>query len=199
MAQENQETSINTGSGFRFTLLLPVLIFAAIATVFLFSLNSGDPSKLPSALIGKPVPEFKLQPIQGLTENGKSVPGIDSADLSNNGVTIVNIWASWCGPCVVEHPFLGELKKRSGVRLIGINHKDAPANAKKFLKRLGNPFDAVGSDRSGRASIEWGVYGVPETFVVDNKGQIIYKHVGPISRQAMESAILPAIERAKKR
>jgi len=188
---------MSLGKNVRFTVMLPILIFAFIAAMFLYSLHSGDPSTLPSALIGKSVPEFELQPVEGLVDEGKPVPGIRSVELRNNEVTIVNIWASWCAPCVAEHPYLGELKKRSGARLVGINHKDAPANARKFLGRLGNPFDAVGSDRTGRVSIDWGVYGVPETFVVDGRGRIVYKHVGPMAPETIETALLPAIERAK--
>ena len=197
MFQNKNNILISSGAKTRFTVMLPVLIFATISVMFLYSLNSGDPSTLPSALIDKSVPEFKLQPVQGLTDKGKPVPGFGSADLKNNGVTIVNVWASWCGPCVAEHPFLGELKKRSGVRLVGINHKDKPENARKFLRRLGNPFDAVGSDLTGRVSIDWGVYGVPETFIVDGRGRIVFKHVGPLTREDVESALVPAIESAK--
>jgi cytochrome c biogenesis protein CcmG/thiol:disulfide interchange protein DsbE len=109
---------------------------------------------------------------------------------------VVNFWASWCLPCVEEHPQLVDLVRRTGVRLLGINHKDQPANAKRFLALHGNPFAAVGADSNGRAAIEWGVYGMPETFVVDGQGRVIFKHVGPISEQVLEQQVLPALVRA---
>ena len=111
----------------------------------------------------------------------------------------MNFWASWCVPCVQEHPLLVALKERTGVRLYGVNYKDQAAAARRFLGRYGNPFAAVGVDGNGRAAIEWGVYGMPETFVVDGKGRIAYKHVGPISEQTLETKIIPAIRAAQAR
>jgi cytochrome c biogenesis protein CcmG, thiol:disulfide interchange protein DsbE len=110
---------------------------------------------------------------------------------------VVNFWASWCAPCVQEHPLLIELKRRTGVRLYGINYKDQTAAARRFLGRYGNPFKAVGVDSDGRAAIEWGVYGMPETFVVNGEGRIVYKHVGPISPEALETKLIPAIAAAR--
>ena len=125
------------------------------------------------------------------------MPGITTADLARGDVTVVNFWASWCLPCVQEHPILTELKKRTNVRMLGVNHKDPDPGGLKFLLRYGNPFDAVGVDGNGRASIEWGVYGMPETFVVDGRGRIAYKHVGPITPELMTRVLIPAIEKAK--
>ncbi len=178
-------------------VVAPVLIFAVLAAVFAFALKTGDPTKLPSALIGKPAPTTAFPALDGLVEGGKAMPGFTSADLAKGRVTIVNFWASWCIPCVEEHPLLGTLRKRAGIDLYGVSYKDSASNAHQFLARYGNPFTALGVDASGRAAIEWGVYGMPETFIVDGKGRISYKHVGPINPQSIEQKILPAIEKAK--
>ena len=175
----------------------PALIFAAVAMLFAFALTSGDPSKLPSALIGKPVPQTEFPALEGLQNAGAAVPGFTSADLGNGKVSVVNFWASWCGPCVEEQPLLIELQQRSGVDLYGINYKDQTTSARRFLGRYGNPFKAVGTDASGRGAIEWGVYGMPETFVVNGQGTIAYKHVGPVTKESMATKLLPAIEAAK--
>lgn len=177
-------------------ILAPVAIFAAVAGLFLVALQKGDPSKIPSALIGKPAPAVALSPVEGLGKPGAPLPGFATADLAKGRPAIVNFWASWCVPCVEEHPQLMALAKRTGVALYGINHKDQPANARRFLERYGNPFLAVGADANGRAAIEWGVYGMPETFIVDGQGRIAYKHVGPISPEALEKRILPALAKA---
>lgn len=162
-------------------LAIPALVFMALAAVFYSALMSGrDPSQVPSALIGKPVPDFALPPLDGLTRAGAPVPGFSSADLARGEISLVNVWASWCGPCRVEHPYLSELAEHGGVSLYGINYKDRPDNARRFLGQLGNPFVAVGVDESGRTAIDWGVYGVPETYVVDGTGTIRYRHIGPL-------------------
>lgn len=159
---------------------LPLILFVALAAVFFMRLGAGDPSKLPSAMLGKEVPEFVLPPVEGLLgTDGKPAAGLASADLKGR-VTVVNVWASWCVPCRTEHPQLGELAKDSRIRLVGINYKDEPENARRFLGALGNPYAAVGADPKGRAAIDWGVYGVPETFIIGKDGRIAYKHVGPI-------------------
>ncbi len=177
----------------------PLVIFAALALVFAFALKTGDPSKLPSALIGKPAPAVDLKPLAGLNSASNApVPGFKTADLASGRVSVVNFWASWCVPCVQEHPFLEELKKRADIDLYGVNYKDATEAGLRFVNRLGNPYKAVGVDDTGRAAIEWGVYGTPETFVVDGQGRIAYKHVGPVGLEALVSAILPAIEAARK-
>ncbi|WP_075214197.1 DsbE family thiol:disulfide interchange protein [Mongoliimonas terrestris] len=174
---------------------LPVLLFAALATLFYVRLYAGDPSQLPSALIGQPVPAFTLPPVDGLTAGGEPVPGLAAADLSG-GVTVVNVWASWCGPCRAEHPLLMDLAADDRFRLVGLNYKDSPANATRFLNALGNPFSAVGADQSGRVGIDWGVYGVPETFVVGADGTIAYKHVGPLDPDSLANRLMPAIDAA---
>ncbi len=163
------------------------------------ALRTGDPSKLPSALIGKSAPDIALTALEGLTDGTRPVPAFGAADLAAGHVSVVNFWASWCVPCVQEHPLLVALKEQTGVRLYGVNYKDQPAAARRFLGRYGNPFAAVGADANGRAAIEWGVYGMPETFVVNGKGQIVYKHVGPISAEALETRIIPAIRAAEAR
>ena len=170
---------------------LPIAIFVILALLFGFGLR-GDPSRIPSPLVGKPAPEFALPALEG-----SGLPGISRADLAQDGVTVVNIFASWCVPCRDEHPVLTKLAQTGKARLVGINYKDDPANARRFLEDLGNPYDAIGADSAGRAAVDWGVYGVPETFVVDGKGIIRHKHVGPLTDQSLAREILPAIEQAR--
>lgn len=182
--------------GRRLLIALPVVAFAALAALLYVRLYSGDPQALPSALIGKPAPDLTLPALDGLSAEGKPVPGFARAELAAGEVTVVNMWASWCGPCRIEHPSLIALQK-DGVRMFGVNYKDNPENARRFLGGLGNPFSHVGVDADGRAAIEWGVYGVPETFVVDGKGRIAFKHVGPIADEAAVAKLKAAIEKAK--
>jgi cytochrome c biogenesis protein CcmG/thiol:disulfide interchange protein DsbE len=162
-------------------VIIPLIIFVAIAALFALQLYSGDPTKLPSVLIDKKVPQFDLKALAGLERDGQAVPGFSSDDLATGEVTVVNVWASWCVPCRLEHPYVAELARQPGARVYGLNYKDKTENALKFLSQLGNPFAAVGVDDSGRVAIDWGVYGVPETFIVDGGGTIRYKHVGPIN------------------
>ena len=169
--------------------LLPLLLFGALALVFLKGLFSGDASRVPSALIGRPAPSVTLAPLEGLQRDGKAVPGFATADLASGRATIVNVFASWCAPCRVEHPVLmalavSEPARQGRLAIVGMNYKDEAANARRFLGALGNPFSAVGVDRSGRAAIDWGVYGVPETFLVGPDGKILDKHVGPLDEAA---------------
>lgn len=166
--------------GARLLHLAPVLVFSALAILFLVRLYSGDPSKVPSALIGRPVPPFTLAPLEGLSAAGQPVPGLSDAALKAGPVTVVNVWASWCAPCRQEHPVLMDLAKDPSIRVVGINYKDNSENARRFLGQLGNPFAAVGVDPGGRTAIDWGVYGVPETFVVGPDGAIRHKHIGPL-------------------
>ena len=169
----------------RLLFLLPVLVFGALALLFLVRLSSGDPSKVPSALIGHPAPAFSLPALDGLHADGQPVPGLSREDLKGK-VTVVNVWASWCVPCRQEHPLLLELAKDPTIRLVGINYKDNPENARRFLGTLGNPFAAVGVDQNGRAAIDWGVYGVPETFVVGPDATIRYKQIGPLTPEGLQ-------------
>jgi cytochrome c biogenesis protein CcmG/thiol:disulfide interchange protein DsbE len=179
-------------------LVLPLAIFAALAALFAFALGSGDPSKLPSALIGKPVPQVAFPAVDGLVDGATPIKGFTAADLADGKPSVVNFWASWCGPCVQEHPLLVALTVKTGVRLIGVNYKDQPTAARRFLGRYGNPYSAVGADSSGRGAIEWGVYGMPETFVIDGKGTIVFKHVGPITAESLEAKIIPAVRAVQK-
>jgi cytochrome c biogenesis protein CcmG/thiol:disulfide interchange protein DsbE len=178
-------------------ILVPLVLFGAMAIMFAFALTKGDPSKLPSALIGKPAPTLALTEIEGFQDGRRAVPLLTSEVLQKGEVTVVNFWASWCLPCVEEHPLLIELAQKAKVPVVGVNYKDAPANARRFLGRYGNPFAALGADTTGRTAIEWGVYGMPETFIIDGKGRVAYKHVGPITRQALERNLLPTIARLK--
>jgi cytochrome c biogenesis protein CcmG, thiol:disulfide interchange protein DsbE len=179
----------------RLIVFIPLLVFLALAALFVLRLGSGDPSRIPSALIGHPAPQTNLPPLPGLERDGKPVPGLDSADF-NGQVTVLNVWASWCVPCRDEAPLLTALATDRRIRLVGINYKDQPDNARRFLGRYGNPFLANGTDGNGRAAIEWGVYGVPETFVVGRDGRIAYKLIGPITPDNLEQNLKPAIERA---
>ncbi|RIY01096.1 DsbE family thiol:disulfide interchange protein [Aureimonas flava] len=176
--------------------MLPVVIFAGLAGVFLFQLLSGhDPQVLPSALIGKPAPETRLPALAGLVNaSGAPVPGLDL--VPGDGRTrLVNVFASWCVPCRQEHPALMALSQDPRFDIVAINYKDKPANALGFLRELGNPFDAVGTDEPGRSTIDWGVYGVPETFLVGPDGTILWKGTGPLTRESVEAGLLPALAR----
>lgn len=178
--------------------LLPLGIFAGLALIFAFALRSGDPSKLPSALIGRTAPALELAALEGLLAKSAPVAGIGAADLARGKPVVVNFWASWCAPCVAEHPLLIRLAEETGVPILGVNNKDQAANARRFLGRYGNPYEKVGVDPLGRAAIDWGVYGMPETFVLDGAGRITYKHVGPITTESLERAVIPAVKAAAK-
>lgn len=177
--------------------LLPVFVFAGIALFFGIALKTAEPSKIPSTLIGKPVPQTAFPALEELAAEGKPVPGFTSADLAKGKATIVNFWASWCAQCVDEHPLLDKLQAASGADLYGVNYKDSNVAARRYLGRYGNPYSAVGTDVAGRGAIDWGVYGMPETFIINGKGEIVYKHVGPLSPEAIEAKIMPAIQKAK--
>jgi len=177
-------------------VLLPLIVFAALAALFLIRLESGvDADLIPSALVGKQAPDFDLPPLDGLTANNQPVPGLKKADLLGH-VSLVNVFASWCGPCRQEHAELQELAKDTRFRLVAINYKDKPDNARHFLDELGNPFAAIGVDARGRTGIDWGVYGVPETFLVGPDGVIRYKFIGPISEEGLADVLKPEIEKA---
>lgn len=180
----------------RLIVLLPLIAFAALAALFYGRLFSGDPSRIPSALIGREAPALNLPPLEGLARDGAPVPGLTSAGLTGE-VTVLNVFASWCVPCRDEHPFLVELSKMPGFRLVGLNYKDAPDNARRFLGTFGNPYAAVGVDANGRTAIDWGVYGVPETFVIGKDGRIAYKYIGPIDAEGLRARLVPEIEKAR--
>jgi cytochrome c biogenesis protein CcmG, thiol:disulfide interchange protein DsbE len=179
----------------RLIVSIPLVAFLALAALFMLRLGAGDPSRIPSALIGHPAPATTLPPLPGLERDGKPVPGLDSAELKGE-VTVLNVWASWCVPCRDEAPLLLALAADRRIRVVGINYKDQPDNARRFLGRYGNPFVANGTDANGRAAIEWGVYGVPESFVVGRDGRIAYKLIGPITADNLEATLKPAIEKA---
>ena len=190
------EPSASTGKKQRnILLLLPLLAFLALAALFFYRLGIGDPSRIPSALIGQPAPKTDLPPLSGLERDGKAVPGLSNATFQG-AVTLVNVWASWCVPCHDEVPFLEQLAKDKRIQLVGINYKDSPDNARRFLNRYGNPFAATGRDEAGRTSIDWGVYGVPETFLVGRDGRIAYKLVGPITADNLARTLEPEIAKA---
>lgn len=169
--------------------LIPPVIFASIAGLFYFGMMRDDASALPSTMIGRSAPTLTITPL-----GEGEMP--TTASFQSGGVKLVNFWASWCGPCRAEHPNLEEMAA-NGIQIIGINYKDQPDNALSFLNELGNPFVEIGADNSGRTGIEWGVYGVPETFVLDSAGTILYRHPGPITARVMEEKILPAIAAAE--
>jgi cytochrome c biogenesis protein CcmG/thiol:disulfide interchange protein DsbE len=179
----------------RLIVLVPLVLFLGLTALFLFRLNAGDPSLIPSALIGRPVPQTTLPPIAGLKRDGAGVSGLDPASFKG-AVSVVNVWASWCVPCHDEAPLLMQLAQDPRLRLVGINYKDDADNARRFLGRYGNPFAAAGADQNGRAAIEWGVYGVPETFIIGRDGRIAYKLVGPITPENFAAVLKPQIEKA---
>ena len=181
----------------RALVLIPLLGFLGLALLFMIRLGAGDPSRIPSALVGHPAPATSLPPLAGLERNGSQVPGLDSASFKGQ-VTLLNVWASWCVPCREEAPLLLRLAADQRIRVVGISYKDQAENARRFLGRYGNPFAANGNDEAGRAGIEWGVYGVPETFIVGREGTILYKLVGPITPDNVDSVLKVEIDKALK-
>lgn len=181
----------------RWVVALPLVIFAALAGLLLVRLGGGDPARIPSALIGAPAPQTALPALAGLTRDGQAVPGLDP-NVFKGKVSVVNVWASWCVPCHEEAPLLTTLSEDKRLQMIGINYKDSPENARRFLGRYGNPFGIVGVDGGGRAAIDWGVYGVPETFIVGRDGRIAYKLVGGVTEENFEPVLKREIERALK-
>ena len=182
----------STRAGFRWGRLfaaVPLVIAVAVGGTYLWGLQNSD-GRLPSALLDKPIPEFSLPPLDGRGA------GLSSGDLRGE-VSIVNVWASWCAPCRAEMPLLVELAASGRVPIHGINYKDDPEAAARFLAELGDPYTRIGADRSGRAAIDWGVYGLPETFVVTADGRIAHKHVGAFDRRTLEQEILPVVERLR--
>jgi len=169
----------------RLFVIVPVVVFLGLAVVFFMGLGR-DPKIVPSALIDQSVPAFELPAINGSGE------GLTNADLTG-AVTVVNVFASWCIPCRAEHGLWMDVAEKGDVRLIGINYKDEAGAATRWLAELGDPYERIGADRDGRVGIDWGVYGVPETFIVDATGRIRYKHVGPVSEQEWREILQPAI------
>ena len=170
--------------------LIPTLAFVLLLIVLTFGLTR-DPRIVPSPLIGKPIPEFELPPLPGRGD------GLSSADLRGE-VSLVNVFASWCTACRYEHPLLMDLHERGVVPVHGINYKDRPEDAVAWLEELGDPYTRIGADQNGRVSIDWGVYGVPETYLIDREGRIAFKQVGPVTKEVLEGKILPLIEKLRK-
>jgi cytochrome c biogenesis protein CcmG/thiol:disulfide interchange protein DsbE len=179
----------------RLAVLIPLFVFLGLAVLFFIRLGAGDISRIPSVLIGRAAPVTILPGIAGLERDGKPVPGLD-ADTFKGQISVLNVWASWCVPCRTEAPLLMKLASDQRVRIVGINQRDANADARRFLARYGNPFSAIGVDANNRASIEWGVYGVPETFLVGRDGRVIYKLIGEVTPENLETVLKPKIEAA---
>ncbi len=173
----------------RLMFLVPIVGFSVLAVALGIGLTL-TPDEVPSALLGKPVPQFSLPPVQGRKL------GLATADLKGE-VSLVNVFASWCVACRDEHPLLMALRERQVVAIHGLNYKDAPDDAAQWLDSLGDPYTRTGADRDGRAGIEWGVYGVPETFVIDREGLIVHKHIGALTRRDLDETILPLLERLR--
>ena len=179
-----------------FMRLLPFLAFAGIAVAFGVALMTAEPTKIPSTLIGQTVPKSEFPAIEGLAAEGTAIPGFTSADLAKGKVTIINFWASWCAQCVEEHPLLDKLAATSGADLFGVNYKDTTVAARRYLGRYGNPYMAIGTDANGRTAIDWGVYGMPETFIVDGDGTVLYRFAGPLVDADYQVRFLPELQRA---
>jgi cytochrome c biogenesis protein CcmG, thiol:disulfide interchange protein DsbE len=184
----SSRTAVDRRAG-RLRYLVPIVAFTALVITFGAALNR-DPRTVPSALIDKPVPEFALPPVKGRTL------GLSSADLVGE-VSVVNVFASWCVACRQEHPLFIRMKADGVVPIHGLNYKDQPDDAARWLNTLGDPYTRTGADRNGRVAIEWGVYGVPETFVIAKDGRIAHKHIGPLTPEALENTVLPLIRRLR--
>ncbi len=170
--------------------LIPVVLFAVLGVFFYVSLQDGGDDTLPSVLVGRPAPDTDLAPLADRPDHqGAETDGLASSDLADGTVKLVNFWASWCAPCRTEHPVLTALAEDEGITIHGVNYKDRPDGARRFLRALGDPFARVGVDETGRTGIDWGVYGVPETFVVDGEGHILARHVGPLTEEAWNASL----------
>jgi len=201
--------------GRRFLLLLPFLLLAAFIILAFFRISAqtdGDSAdELPNALQGRPAPRLHLpllEPLEPAANTAPAAAGKAAATAAeaffdsnsfNGHVTLVNFWGSWCPPCRAEHPFLMSLAGNPAFQLVGVNYKDSADNARRFLGNFGNPFNSIGFDKNGRAAVDWGVYGPPETFVLDKNGIILYRFVGPMNEAAFRAQILPLISRANAR
>lgn len=170
-------------------LLIPPVVFGLLAGLFFVGMQRDNPDELPSALVNREAPALPLKPLADLAH-------FTDADLRSGQPVVVNFWASWCPPCRAEHPLLKELAE-SGVPLYGVNYKDTDAKALGFLAELGNPYTAIGTDANGRAALDWGLYGVPETYVLNGKGEIVKRIAGPVTRQVLQEDLLPALAAAR--
>jgi len=179
----------------RLRYVIPIVLFAALAVVLAFQLGKQEDEHardLPSALLDRPLPTFSLPPLSGMSA------GLADGDIRKAGLSIVNVFASWCGPCRIEHPLWVEYARRpDAVPVFGLNYKDTPDNANAWLTKLGNPYKQIGADIDGRVGIDWGVYGVPETFLVDKDGRIVLKHVGVMTRDDFDNKFIPLIARLR--
>ena len=187
----------NAGSARRIIIFLPLVVLIALAILFYVRLGAGDASRIPSALLDKPAPTFQLPPPAAMPE----ISGFSDTDLRQGHVTLVNVFASWCVPCHEEHPVLMQLAgdadlRAKGLRIFGIAYKDESENTRRFLGAKGNPYAQIGDDASGRVGIDWGVYGVPETFIVRGDGTIAYKFVGPMTAESVQNTLLPELKKA---
>lgn len=192
----SETTSGKRGKKTNWAVFIPGIAFFVLVVLFavVMARPGRDVRDIPSMLIGRMAPQTVLPPIEGLrTPDGRPVPGFDTASFGGEPV-LVNVWASWCVPCRDEHPLLMKIAEEDGVTIAGLNYKDKAENALKFLSGLGNPFAQAGADLPGRAAIEWGVYGVPESFVVGADGTVLYKHTGPLTPEAIASEILPRLK-----
>jgi cytochrome c biogenesis protein CcmG, thiol:disulfide interchange protein DsbE len=177
-------------------LILPLVLVALLLSLLFVALpNSDEPQVLPSALIGKPVPDFALPALSAVPGESGPVAGLSSAQLKTGKVILLNVWASWCAPCIAEHPLLTGISQQ-GIPIYSINYKDKPDAARRFLTNHGNPFRAIGADENGFTAIDFGVYGVPETFVIDGEGRIAYRFPGPLTPEILAQKIMPAIRKA---
>lgn len=168
--------------------IIPPLVFVGLAALFYFNLGRDGANDLPSTMIGRDAPNLQVVDL-------RNDPAPTQDDLRQSGVKLVNFWASWCAPCRAEHPFLMDMAE-TGVEIIGVNYKDKSPKALAFLDELGDPYAKIGADSEGRTGIDWGVYGIPETFVLDGEGKVLFRHTGPITEQVWQKDILPVIEAA---
>ena len=196
MNEESGETRNRGKKGVVWLAAIPLAVFLLLAVIFMKQLYAGgSTSEIPSVLIGKPAPALDLPPLEGLVAQDGQLPGIASGMLEGK-TSVINVWASWCVPCRAEHPLMERLGNDPRFQLLGVNYKDQAGNALRFLGQLGNPYDAVGVDLRGKAAIDWGVYGVPETFIVDPEGKVRYKHVGPLTEEGLREKFLPELEKS---
>jgi cytochrome c biogenesis protein CcmG/thiol:disulfide interchange protein DsbE len=196
---ENERAALPKARKRSFGALLPFALFAALAGLFFIALNAGDPSSLPSALVGKPVPAFDLQPLNAADATTRAQDNVSSEVLGNGKPAIVHFFASWCGPCREEHPAVMALSEKlraqdPGIPFFGINYKDDATAARRFLGGYGDPYTHIGVDRSGRTAIDFGVYGVPEIYVIAGDGTVLFRHAGPLTKEAVETSILPLMQ-----